>query len=478
MGTPGYMAPEQALDMKNCGKPADIFAMGATLYTLLAGMLPFRGLVWTEPAAPIRATRPDVSPSTGVLIERCLDKSPLHRHADASRLLDELMACRVELDKPAPATVSLHSNVEHPVVKGTHVVDDPGFRAETQRFEIRQALFIAIPEAKEAKAKQDWKAVAELLEPLCRDPNNADHPSKKIADGLLAQAQAELKKRAAYESRMAEIASPVTPSRADVLGKQIAEAALVPPITLVPLGETVLQLPRGATMTLKLLPAGQYFMGSPDSEQGRNRDEALHRATIGKPFYIAQFAVTQEQYEAVTGENPSQFRGGALPVEGVSWEDAAKFCELLAQLTGRRASLPTEAQWEFAARAGTRTPYHCGTTIATDLANYDGTYAYGFGTPGLNRKKTTFAGTFKPNTFGLYDMHGNVWEWCQDYYNELWYRNSPENDPTGPTQGKARVLRGGSWLNPPADCRSANRGRLAPNYRGANVGFRVVMAAE
>ncbi|HLX63893.1 MAG TPA: bifunctional serine/threonine-protein kinase/formylglycine-generating enzyme family protein [Planctomycetota bacterium] len=487
MGTPGYMAPEQAVDLKNCGKPADVFAMGATLYTLLAGTQPFKGLVYSEPES-VRKTRTDVTPQTSALIEQCLDKSPHNRHADASALLEALSACRAALGRTPSAAALPAVAVEPPVraSKTTPVIEDAGFRAETQRFEMRQALFIAIPEAKEARERHDWKQVVELLEPLCADPSNADHPSRKIADTLLAKARGELTRRGgasmppAFSSPSLDRSTPLPSRSADVLGKQgaLAETTPTPASIPAPLGEHVLKLPGGVPLILKLLPAGSFLMGSPDNEQGRARDEALHRVTIGKPFYVAQFAVTQEQYEAVTGENPSQFRGGALPVEGVAWVDAAKFCELVLPFAPHAVKLPTEAQWEYACRAGSRTPFHFGTTIGTDLANYDGTYAYGFGAVGHNRKKTTFAGTFKPNAFGLYDMHGNVWEWCQDYYNEMWYRNSPELDPTGPSAGKAHVLRGGSWLNPPADCRSANRGRLVPNYRGANVGFRIVMASE
>ena len=467
------MAPEQVLDMKKCGAPADVFGLGATLFALLSGLPPFKGIVWTDPADPIHKSRPDISGWTAALIDRCLQKSPRKRYAGAEALLAALIECRESLGTAAPVDFTLQTvTAELPRRISTHpTVLDSDFRAETLRYETRQALFIAIPEAKEAKARQDWNLIVELLESLCADPVNADHPSKKIADGLLAKARAEL---TTHSLKKGEEIKRVESTKS--IAALPAEHAR--PISVRALKELVLDLQGGAKLALMLLPAGEYMMGSPEAEQGRNKDELRHKVSISKPFYIGKFPVTQEQYDAIMGENPSQYRGGTLPVEGVAWDDGARFCAALSERTGKKLSLPSEAQWEYACRAGTATPFHFGTTLGTDLSNYDGHYAYGFGVLGLDRKKTTHAGTFKPNAFGLYDVHGNVWEWCRDFYHEHFYKNGPEIDPGGPATGKARVLRGGSWLNPPADCRSANRGRLAPNYRGANVGFRVAMESD
>ncbi|MFM6669006.1 MAG: formylglycine-generating enzyme family protein, partial [Dolichospermum sp.] len=175
--------------------------------------------------------------------------------------------------------------------------------------------------------------------------------------------------------------------------------------------------------------------------------------------------------------NPSRFKGAKRPVEQVSWYEAVEFCARLSRIENKVYRLPTEAEWEYACRAGTTTPFYCGETISTDLVNYDGDYTYGDGLKGVDRKETTNVGTFSSNAFGLYDMHGNVWEWCQDDWHEN-YIDAPI-DGTAWTVGielsnGIKVLRGGSWYLHPVSCRSASR-----NWNNAvvdynNFGFRVV----
>ena len=208
------------------------------------------------------------------------------------------------------------------------------------------------------------------------------------------------------------------------------------------------------------LDAGEFMMGSPANEQYRGNDETQHREQITKPFMLGVHEVTQAQWKAVMGANPSAFKGDDLPVELVSWNDAVEFCQKLSLREGKKYRLPTEAEWEYACRSGTTTPFHFGATISTDQANYDGRFVYGNGRKGIYRNKTTAAGSFQPNAWGLYDMHGNVWEWCEDKYEE----------------GKAiSVWRGGSWLNLPWNCRSAIRIRYSPNIRFSSLGFRVTL---
>ena len=239
--------------------------------------------------------------------------------------------------------------------------------------------------------------------------------------------------------------------------------------------ELTLDLGHEVTMKLALIPAGRFLMGSPQDEKRRRDDEAQHEVTITKPFFMCIYEVAQEQYETVMGSDLSHFKGATNPVEKVAWDDAVGFCKKLSQKTGKTVRLPTEAEWEYACRAGTTTPFHTGETISTDQANYDGNYIYGDGKKGENRRKTTPVGTFKPNAWGLYDMHGNVWEWCADWYGKDYYANSPETDPQGPAAGTFRVLRGGSWDIYPGNCRSACRGWNAPIDRIMCFGFRVVV---
>jgi formylglycine-generating enzyme required for sulfatase activity len=248
--------------------------------------------------------------------------------------------------------------------------------------------------------------------------------------------------------------------------------------TPTPTGETLtLGLGGGVTMELVRIPAGEFMMGSPSGEARRDDEEGpRHRVRITRPFYMGKYEVTQEQYEAMMGEHPARFNGAKNPVERVSWNDASEFCRRLSARTGRDVRLPTEAEWEYACRAGTTTPFHFGSTINTSQANYDGNYTYGSGPKGVYRKKAVPVGSFPPNAWGLYDMHGNVWEWCADWYDSDYYARSPTADPKGPSHGEGRVLRGGSWYSYPWGCRSASRHGLSPTFTNYGDGFRVVVS--
>jgi formylglycine-generating enzyme required for sulfatase activity len=235
---------------------------------------------------------------------------------------------------------------------------------------------------------------------------------------------------------------------------------------------------------------GTFNMGSPKEEKKRNDVEVQHAVELTKGFFMAVYPVTQKQWYAVIApdyvkpaegfdlSNPSRFHSsGNLPVETVSWDDCQVFIKKLRQKEKQRYRLPTEAEWEFACRAGTTTPFYCGETIATDQANYFGASVYGQGKKGVNRQATTPVGSFPPNAWGLYDMHGNVQQWCQDRFG----RFSPKDvvDPQGAEQGGSRVLRGGSWQDAAAQCRSACRAWDSPDNRGRGTfGFRLCFSLE
>ena len=238
-----------------------------------------------------------------------------------------------------------------------------------------------------------------------------------------------------------------------------------------------LRLDLGADVVLELLwvPAGTFSMGSPPCDEGHNDDEVEHRVIIGKPIYLGQHLVSQEQFEQMAGFNPCYFKSSKLPVEMVSWYDSVSFCEQLSEKFGRRFRLPTEAEWEYACRAGTTTAFSTGATITTQQANFDGWFTYGQIPQGLSRRETTPIGSFPPNPWGFFDMHGNVWEWCSDWYGQ--YESGPVLDPEGPAEGEIRILRGGSWFHSPADCRSAQRDALDPGRRHSIYGFRVAADA-
>jgi formylglycine-generating enzyme required for sulfatase activity len=254
-------------------------------------------------------------------------------------------------------------------------------------------------------------------------------------------------------------------------------------------------------LDMMLIPGGTFIMGSPKKEEDSTDSERpQHKVTI-EPFWLGQYQVTQAQWKFVAklpqvnkelNPDPSRFKGNGStsltnnrPVEQVSWYDAVEFCDRLSNHTKRQYRLPSEAEWEYACRAGTKTPFHFGETITTDLANYNGNYTYGQGPKGVYREETTEVGSFEvANNFGLYDMHGNVWQWCLDDWHDN-YTDAPadgsawfsSDDKLSDKTGRA-VLRGGSWRSSPRGCRSASRNPydvgderdVIVNY----IGFRVV----
>jgi formylglycine-generating enzyme required for sulfatase activity/tRNA A-37 threonylcarbamoyl transferase component Bud32 len=232
-------------------------------------------------------------------------------------------------------------------------------------------------------------------------------------------------------------------------------------------------LGNGVLLEMVEIPGGTFIMGSPASEAGRHSSESpQHQVTVSS-FYMGKYELTQAQYQAIIGTDPSNFKGHNRPVERVSWNNAVEFCKKLSQKTGKKYRLPSEAEWEYACRAGTTTPFYFGESITPDLVNYDGNYTYASAPKGQHRQQTTDVGTFPPNAFGLYDMHGNVWEWCEDDWQEN-YINAPINGSALISQSDIKLLRGGSWHNYPAYCRSAFRFYIILDYGNLSIGFRVV----
>lgn len=240
-------------------------------------------------------------------------------------------------------------------------------------------------------------------------------------------------------------------------------------------------------MKLVLIPAGTFQMGSTEEDvHFRLNELPKHEIAITQPFYMSVNLVTQGQYQLVMGGNPARFNamtGGTLdhPVERVSWDDAMAFCRKLSELPDERQAvrhyrLPTEAEWEYTCRAGSGTPFSFGNALAGMQANFDCKFPVG-AEPSHPTGKTTPVGVFPANHFGLYDMHGNVWEWCADWYDGKYYHASGRRDPTGPETGRFRVVRGGCWRNHAATCRAAYRNALVPNNRDPYTGFRVVFSA-
>jgi formylglycine-generating enzyme required for sulfatase activity len=287
--------------------------------------------------------------------------------------------------------------------------------------------------------------------------------------------------------------------------RQKCAAAFVALIVLASFSLAAAQEPKAASgekqitssigMKLTLIPSGEFTMGSPDSEDVRSPDFHIapqHLVRITRPFYMGVYDVTQGQYQRVMGNNPSYFSGNRaqavagqdtsrFPVEQVSWNDAVEFCRKLSNMPKEKAAarsyrLPTEAQWEYACRAGSTTRYYFG-----DDWSQLGEYAWY-----INHSDSHphAVGQKKPNAWGLYDMHGNVWQWCLDWYAGGYYAESPKDDPTGPATGSCRVFRGGSWRFPAGNCQAGERhiacecppgGKLSPEFRAFDLGFRVCL---
>jgi formylglycine-generating enzyme required for sulfatase activity len=244
----------------------------------------------------------------------------------------------------------------------------------------------------------------------------------------------------------------------------------------------------GTSLDMILIPGGSFMMGSPEDEPERENDEGPQHEVTVPQFFMGRYPITQSQWRFVAGlpqvgrelqPNPSQFEGDQRPVERVSWYEAVEFCDRLSIYTKRTYRLPSEAEWEYACRAGTQTPFYFGKTLTTELVNYDGNYTYNGGSEGEYREQTTPVDQFGiANAFGLCDMHGNVWEWCQDHWHDN-YEGAPTDGSAWVTgdEGSNRTVRGGSWAGYPGYCRSATRYGDPPDLAYDLIGFRVICLA-
>lgn len=237
-------------------------------------------------------------------------------------------------------------------------------------------------------------------------------------------------------------------------------------------------------LPLALIPPGEFGMGTRADEPSRSADESYHLVRIEKPFWLGIHTVTQRVWQDVMGSNPARFAGLDLPVEKVSWEESQEFCRRLREREGLGFRLPTEAEWEYACRAGTTTPFHLGEVLTSDLANFDGRYPLGSSRRGSRWKTTRPRGCYRPNGLGLYDMHGNVFEWIEDLYGEnydgikspVWRSDDPREAMM--QQQVFRVHRGGGWNQPAIACRSAFRAYGTPTLAKDSLGIRVALDAS
>jgi formylglycine-generating enzyme required for sulfatase activity len=489
VGTLGYMSPEQIEGRPLDGR-VDIYALGVVIYELVSGRLPFEG--GGEVAHRHLHERPQRPEGMGAelwaVVSRCLEKDPRKRYEGARELYRALRAVATgELDRPARKGALDVQRVEQRTLGvQAHVRRSAGPAYETGTCpecgrsnpeEVRfcrwcgAGLFEACP----ACGREDRRGleycggcgvkIAEEKER--RRSVLLQEVEKTLVGGDLAsleRAQEELGKLRA-----------LLPGDAEVEGlRRRVEERLE---EFYPRGERageprVFEIWPGVEMEFVWIPSGKFLMGSPEGEEGRSENEGpVHEVEITRGFWLGRYQVTQAQWRGVMGDNPSYFKGDERPVERVSWDDVQEFIRRLNERLGLTAyRLPTEAEWEYACRAGTRTRFSFGDSDA-DL----GEHAW---FEGNSSGETHPVGERKGNGWGLFDMHGNVWEWCSDWFGETYYSESPRDDPQGPSSGEYRVLRGGAWYNIPWFCRSANRGNYGPGCCGFGIGVRLVRASR
>ncbi len=472
LGTPAYMAPEQVLgDLEAIGPRTDIYSMGVILYELLTARLPFEGppaVVYGQilhaPLALPSRWRPDVPVWLDAIVARAMARKP----GDRFRSMVEFASA---LDQAAAIPVLvLAEEEEEPDVplQGALLVDNEP-KAKPQ----------PTPRIKRDAVTPRRPALPTVTCKRCR---------KKLKVPPAAKG-----KRLFCTSCGEDLPNPYEKPKGRSHGLLWVLLFLVLLggmgwagwRYLWPLIESPSEITNSIGMKLVRVPAGKFTMGSPASETGHLSEEGpTHEVEITRPFYVGRHEVTQEEYQRVMGTNPSWFaatgKGSGtvialdtkrFPVENVSWDEAVDFCRKLSELpeekkAGRTYRLPTEAEWEYACRASTSTPWSTGKELPTRDANYQhGTSA---------RLRPEPVGSHTSNGWKLFDVHGNVREWCSDWYDTGYYARASRKDPTGGNTGTMRVTRGGSWADEASACRSARRHALKPDDRSLTVGFRVV----
>ena len=434
IGSYGYSPLEQ---IQGCeAYPAsDLFALGATCFHLLTGVHPFNlwtinGFSWVN---NWRQHLPSpVSQELGKVLDKLLKIEIQERYQSADEVIKDIQI-------PPTFVVSLGGNKNQSLGNSPTTINRRGF--------IYGGLFlggvtVAFVGQNLFSGKQNQTSISDTP-----TPENIPTPENTTSSNNLKTFSFEVVSTNATGNII---------NRRNESAKYFAE-----------------DLGNGVTLEMVEIPGGTFIMGSPESEAGRYSNESPQHQVIVPSFFLGKYPLTQAQYQAIMGVNPSSFQGNNRPVESVSWDDAVTFCEKLSQKTQKNYKLPSEAEWEYACRAGTTTPFYFGESITTDLVNYDGNYTYGSAPKGQYRQQTTDVGSFPPNAFGLYDMHGNVWEWCQDDYINS-YNNAPTDGSALTGRSSIKLLRGGSWDSYPEACRSACRGNTNLDNDYYLFGFRVV----
>jgi eukaryotic-like serine/threonine-protein kinase len=452
VGTPDYIAPEQALNAKNVDIRADIYSLGCSLYHFLTGKPPFTGESMTEKllkhqlddAEPVEKLRSGLPKKLSAVVRRMIAKRPEKRYQTPNDVADALKAFAGS--GGAPATVALQQRgtrgtAEEPVTIALNEPSEPAPGRKIGPLALLAGLVLLLLGTLAAvlvtARARPTSAVGAGPWPIPPPLDCTGKDGVSVADVKAAQQ-----------------------AWAKYLGRQVEEEDEIAP---------------GVKMAFVLVPPGKFLMGSPDDEKGRDQNETQHEVEITRPFYLAKYPVTQAQYQAVTTKTPSNFKGDKLPVEQVSWDESDAFARALPKQRGVEYRLPREAEWEYACRGGrpASMPFGVGDgkSLSSKEANCNGNLPYGGAAVGPWLQKTSDVGSYAPNALGLYDMHGNLWQWCGDW--AVNYPTGKVTDPTGPPQGWVRVLRSGCWEDGAGGCRAAIRIGRESGLRFKGLGFRL-----
>jgi formylglycine-generating enzyme required for sulfatase activity len=457
IGTPGYMPTEQAV-----GKPklaSDIYAVGMTAIEALTGKSPSQfkddpdtlEVIW-QPFAP------HASRGLKRVLQKMVYQHFRQRYKSAKEALQEVKELRGGTVLPSPTppprpTVASNNPTRRRVIQGVGLVG----------MGVVGSLF--------ARSLMDgWEPETSFEPEIVPEPEPSPEPEPVVEPEPEPEPEPEEPQLPIFRFEVVTVNR-----RGEIVAQEEREAQYFQE-----------NLGEGIFLDMVAIPGGTFLMGSPpDEEQRRDTEGPQHSVTV-QPFYMGKFEVTQAQWRRVASfpqvnraldSNPSYFKGENLPVERVSWYDCEEFCARLSRYTGNSYRLPSEAEWEYGCRAGTTTPFHFGETLTTNLANYDGStdYRYADEPKGEYRQTTTPVGSFPPNGFGLYDMHGNLWEWCADHWHDN-YNNAPTDGSIwlSSDESSRRLFRGGSWNDSSDNCRSRYRVSLAADNRSGFYGFRVV----
>ncbi len=488
--TPLYAAPE--FFNRKTSNQSDQYSLAVTYCHLRGGRLPFTGS-FVEIMSGHAMRSPDLTmlpEAERPMVGRALAKVPRDRWPSCRAFVQAVSSAGAAGDRSTPIALppSATGSLSTPVPDTRWDVLTPGLD-----FQERASRVPAEPEVAEPDSPPAERAVEDDRVAVGTDSQEGIPPIAGRTSGEPSVARSGGEQRARPRRRISVyvlgVLSPI------IIGLLLWASTTKPSTSSIggPRPDAK-EIANSLGMKLALIPAGEFLMGSPDADKDAEDDEKpQHRVRITRPFYLGLYEVTQEEYETVMGQNPSWFsaQGGGSgsvadpdtrrhPVEEVSWNDAIAFCNKLSereelrpyyrfgageQSGGDGYRLPTEAEWEYACRAGSTTHYSFG-----DDAGSLGEFAWYDGNSGSN---THPVGQKRPNAFGLYDMHGNVWEWCWDGYKKRYDANSLTDDPLGPSQAAVRVIRGGSWCFDPRYCQSADRDGFTPGLRSFNLGFRV-----